>query len=146
MASISEQTVHTGATVLIKYNGTTIGRAQGFDARRSYGTEGVYEIGTIMPQEHVQNRYEGSFTLERYLMRNEDLVSVGLAKLGEDILELGVLDIEVYDKTNQNNIRVYRGCTTSDYSENIKANAIAGENATFYYLSCDKNEGENANE
>lgn len=140
MASQIEQTVHNGNTILIKYKGNTIGRAQGLDARRSFGTEGVYEIGSIMPQEHVQNRYEGSFTLERYLVREKDLYDLGLNALGAEILERSVIDVEVIDKITEKTVRVYRGCTFSDYSENFRVGAICGENSTVQYLSCDKGE------
>lgn len=138
MASQNKQTVHNGNTLVIKYQGAVIGRAQGLDARRSYGTEGVYEIGSIMPQEHIFNRYEGSFTLERYLMRKKDLNKMGLTDMGEGILNKDILDIEVQDKLTGETVRVYRGCSASDYTENIRVGAIAGENATFYYLTCDE--------
>lgn len=134
MAKQASQSVHSGSTVVIKYKGQAIGRAQGLDARRSYGTEGVYEIGTIMPQEHIHNRYEGSFTLERYLVRTKDMIKMGIASLGAGILDIGELDFEVQDKLTGEAIRTYIGCTCSDHSENFRANAISGENATFYYL------------
>lgn len=140
MATYQKQTVHTGATCLIKVNGEVVGRAQSLSPRTTYGTEGVYEIGTIMPQEHVHNRYEGSFTLERFLMRKEDLVSTGLIGLGEDILTKDIIDIEIINKADNKTLRVYRGCTFSDYTNSIRANAIAGENATVYYLSADMGE------
>ena len=134
MASQKQQTVHSGNTIIIKYKGQAIGRAQGLDARRSYGTEGVYEIGSIMPQEHIHQRYEGSFTLERYLVRTKDMIKLGIASLGAGILDIGELDFEVQDKLTGEAIRTYVGCTCSDHSENFRANAISGENATFYYL------------
>lgn len=137
MASAEKQTVVTGATVLLKIKGQVVGRAQSLDPRISYGTEGVYEIGSIMPQEHVQNRYEGVFTLERYMLRETDLADVGYIGLGEDILKKDVLDIEVINKWDNKTLRVYRGCTFSDYTTTIRANAIAGENATVQFLSCD---------
>lgn len=140
MASQYQQTVHTGNTILIKYKGITVGRAQGLDGRRSFGTEGVYEIGSIMPQEHVYQRYEGTFTLERFLLRKGDLAAAGVAALGEEILKRGVLDMEVIDKITHKTHRVYRGCTIVDYSENYRVGAIAGENTTFTYLSCDDGE------
>lgn len=140
MASLDKQTVHTGATCLIKINGVEVGRAQSIDPRTSFGTEGVYQIGSIMPQEHVQNKYEGQFTVERYLMRKENFAKAGLIGLGEDILQKDIFDIEVIDKTTGNSLRVYRGCTFSDYTNNIRANTISGENATVYYLSCDTGE------
>lgn len=135
MARQKDQSVVTGNIIVIKYKGSVIGRAQGLDARRSYGTEGIYEIGSIMPQEHVHQRYEGSFTLERYLVRTKDMIKLGIASLGAGILDIGVIDFEVQDKLTGKTIRVYKGCTCSDHSENFRANAISGENATFYYLS-----------
>lgn len=137
MASEAKQTVVTGATVLLKIDGATVGRAQSIDPRVTYGTEGVYEIGSIMPQEHVQNRYEGTFTLERYMLRETDLAHAGYIGLGEDILQKDIIDIEVINKLDNKTLRVYRGCTFSDYTNTIRANAIAGENATVQYLSCD---------
>lgn len=140
MASQVEQTVHSGNTVLIKYKGVVLGRAQGLDARRSFGTEGVYEIGSIMPQEHIQNRYEGSFTLDRYMLRKTDLAKAGIAGLGEEIVTRGILDMEVIDKITGATVRCYRGCTCSDYSENFRVGTISGENVTCQYLSCDDGE------
>lgn len=137
MASAEKQTVVTGAIVLLKIKGQVVGRAQSLDPRISYGTEGVYEIGSIMPQEHVQNRYEGTFTLERYMLRESDLADAGYIGLGEDILQKDILDIEVINKWDNKTLRVYRGCTFSDYTTTIRANAIAGENATVQFLSCD---------
>lgn len=140
MATIEKQTVHSGATCLLKVNGQVVGRAQSISPRTTYGTEGVYEIGTIMPQEHIHNRYEGTLQLERFLMIKEDLVSAGLIGLGEDILTKDIIDIEVINKADNSTLRVYRGCTFSDYTNNIRANAIAGENATVYYLEADMGE------
>ena len=136
-ATQANQSVHSGNTVLLKVNGAVIGRAQSLDGRRSFGTEGVYEIGSIMPQEHINNRYEGTVQLERFLIKKGDLAKVGMAALGEEILTRDVIDIEVIDKASGNTIRVYRGCTAVDYSENFRVGAISGENASFQYLSCD---------
>lgn len=86
MATQANQSVHSGNTVLLKVNGTVIGRAQSLDGRRSFGTEGVYEIGSIMPQEHINNRYEGTVSLERFLIKKDDLAKVGMSALGEKSL------------------------------------------------------------
>lgn len=133
----ADQSVHSGNTVLLKVNGQIVGRAQSLDGRRSFGTEGVYEIGSIMPQEHINNRYEGTVQLERFLIKTADLAKVGMAALGEEILTRDVIDIEVVDKATGKAVRVYRGCTAVDYSENFRVGAISGENASFQYLSCD---------
>lgn len=136
MATQANQTVHSGATVLLMIGNKVIGRAQGIDGRRSFGTEGVYEIGSIMPQEHVQNRYEGSATLERFLVKKESLYDLGIGALGEEVLEMDIIDIVVVSKADNSVIRAYRGCTISEYSENFRVGQISGENATFQYLKC----------
>lgn len=134
----AKQSVHSGNTVLLKVKNQVVGRAQSLDGRRSFGTEGVYEIGSIMPQEHINNRYEGTIALERFLIKKADLAKVGMAALGEEILATPVIDIEVIDKVSGRIVRVYRGCTAVDYSENFRVGAIAGEHATFQYLSSDR--------
>lgn len=138
MATQAKQTVHSGNTLLLKVKGVVVGRAQSLDGRRSFGTEGVYEIGSIMPQEHINNRYEGTISLERFLIKLDDLAQVGMAALGEEILTTDVIDIEVIDKATGKPVRVYRGCTCVDYSETVRVGAVCGENASFQYLSCDK--------
>ena len=142
MAKQSEQTVHSGATVVISIDGTVVGRAQSLQGRRTYGTEPVHEIGGIMPIEHINNRYEGTITLERFLMKEESLASIGKAALGEDILYLGVIDISVSERNKDgspgNPIVVYHSCTCQEYSEQFRVGAIAGENATFAYLYADR--------
>lgn len=138
MATQANQTVHSGNTVLLQVNGVTVGRAQSLDGRRSFGTEGVYEIGSIMPQEHINNRYEGTVSMERFLIKKSDLAQAGMSALGEEILTTDVIDIVVVDKSSGNTVRAYRGCTCVDYSENFRTGAISGENASWQYLSCDR--------
>lgn len=134
MARAQDQTVHSGHTIKILIDGQEVGRIQSGDGRRSFGQEGVYEIGSIMPQEHVATRYEGSFTVDRFYMRKKDLKSIGLASLGEEILNMDVLDISIIDNYTGDTVRVYTGCSIQDYSETFRVNAISGENATFVYL------------
>lgn len=138
MATEANQTVHSGNTILIKYNGNTIGRAQGLDGERSFGTEPVYELGSIMPQEHVYNRYEGSFSLERFFVRTADLAALGLASLGEEVLQKDILTFVVIDKITNAVVRAYHGCSIVNCRENFRVNALAGENATFTYLFTSK--------
>lgn len=137
MSTAINQTVHAGHTIRLKVDGQEVGRAQSVDGRRSFGQEGVYEIGSIMPQEHVALRYEGSVTLDKFKIRKKSLAELGLAKLGVGILNMDVIDIEITDRFTGAIVVVYRGCSLQDYSENFRANAISGENATWTYLSAD---------
>lgn len=133
MTQVENQTVHSGHTIRIKVNGATVGKAQGLDARRSFGTEGVYEIGSIMPQELVHNRYEGSLTLDRFFIRRNDLVKQGIAALDDSVLQMAVLDFELVDNYTDETVRIYKGCRIQEYSESFRVGTIAGEHATFLY-------------
>lgn len=138
MASVTQQQSHAGHTIRLKIGGQEVGRAQSIDGRRSFGQEGQYEIGSIMPQEHVALRYEGSVTLDKFKIRKKSLKDLGLASLGVGILKMNVIDIEITDRYTKDIVMVYRGCSLQDYSENFRANAIAGENASWAYLSADQ--------
>ena len=138
MSDIANQTVHAGHTIKFKIGGKVVGRGQSIDGRRSFGQQGQYELGSIMPQEHVALRYEGSVSMDMFLIRKKSLKDLGLAALGVGILNLAVIDIEITDKFTKDIIRVYRGCSLQDYSENFRVNAISGQNATWQYLSCDQ--------
>lgn len=142
-AKVAVQQVLTGTVIQLKIGGSEIGRAQSIDGRRQFGQEGVYGIGSIMPQEHVALRYEGSITVDSFYVRNQSLADLNLAKLGTGILQMNVVDIVVSDKYAGKTaptlvaIRGYRNCSLNDYSENFRANAISGENATWLYLVAD---------
>jgi len=134
MATVFEQTVHTGHTINIKIGSVIVGRAQGLDGDRSFGTEGVYEIGSIMPQEHVTNRYEGSISMERFFVREQGLHELGYSSVNERILQTPIFTIEVIDKYTGKLARAYHGCTAVNYRETFRVGAICGENATWTYL------------
>ena len=135
MASVTNQTVHTGNTVYLMVAIKIIGRAQSISGERQYGTQGVYELGSIMPQEHVYLRYEGTITLERFRMKKESLDQLGLAALGEDILQRDIIDIVVMDALTKEVIVTYYGCSCSSRSESFSSGEIASESSSWQYLS-----------
>ncbi|AAX92399.1 virion structural protein [Staphylococcus phage Twort] len=115
MASQAKQTVHTGNTVMLMIKGKPVGRAQSASGTRSYGTEGVYEIGSIMPQEHVYLKYEGELTVERLRMKKENFAKLGYASLGEEILKKDIIDIVVIDNLTKEVLVSYHGCSANNY-------------------------------
>lgn len=142
-SKVAVQQVLTGTICQLKILNKEVGRAQSIDGRRQFGQEGVYAIGSIMPQEYVPLRFEGSVTVDSFFVRNNSLNDMGLAPLGVGILKMGVMDIVISDKYSGvttptlKAVRGYRNCAINEYSENIRANAIVGENATWFYLSAD---------
>jgi hypothetical protein len=122
-----------------------IGRAQRLSARRDFGTEPVFEIGSMKPQEFVPLRYEGTVDLERYLVRLDDLkgimdrvgIKFSLSNEGK-ILAHSTLgfNIRVQDKYDNRIIREYKNCVVRSCDEEIRAGAIVGETMSLYYSEC----------
>lgn len=135
MARVQDQSVETGNTIYLMIQNTPIGRAQTLTAQRSFGTEGVYEIGTIMPQEHVFLRYTGSLTMERYRMKKQSLASLKFAAMGEEVLSIPVIDIVTVDNLSKSVMEAYRGCSINTYNTEYRANQITGENAEWFFLT-----------
>lgn len=137
MASINNQTVQTGNRIYIQIKNHVIARAQSLSGSRSYGTQGIYQIGSIMPQEHVYLKYTGTISLERFRMIKDNLASatMDIARLGEDILTQDILDINVVDAITKQLSISYRGCTANSYAENTRANEVVNENIEFSYLT-----------
>ncbi|MDQ0719809.1 hypothetical protein QF049_001070 [Paenibacillus sp. W4I10] len=137
MSIVKDQPAHAGHTVRLKIGGIEVGRGQRLSGNRSFGTENQYEIGSIMPQESVPLKVDGSISLEKYRIRKKSLAELGLSSYGAGILNMNVIDIEVTDKYTGDIVIVYRSCTLSESSEDFSANAMSGENATWKYLSAD---------
>ncbi len=104
MASIDKQTVESGNMITIGVASRKIGRCQSLTGERDFGTQGVYELDSIMPQEHVFLKYTGTVTLERYRMAiGKNFSGLKLAAFGADILQMDILDIFV---TNMSKISI----------------------------------------
>lgn len=134
MASEKKQSVHSGNTVYIMVGGKIVGRAQSASGQREYGTTGVYEIGSIMPQEHVYLRYEGTITVERLRMKKENFAKLGFASLGEEILKKDVIDLVIVDNLTKDVIISYHGCSAQNYNEEFRVGEIVTEQIAFLYL------------
>lgn len=121
-----------------------IGRAQTLTANRAFGTEGVYELGSIMPAEHVYLKYTGTLTLERFRMTRDNLASqtMQIARMGADILQQDVINITVYDSVTHAVVENFKGCSASQYNTAYRANQIVTESIDFMYL--DSNQSANA--
>lgn len=138
MASVKDQKTLSANLILIKVGSKIIGRAQSLSSERSFGTTGVYEIGSIMPQEHIYLRYEGTVTLNRFRLRKEDLVTIGLGALGEDVLQMDVFDIMLVDSSNNTVIETFVGCSIDTLSMTNNATEVTSEEARFFYLTASK--------
>jgi hypothetical protein len=132
----SPQTTVTANMIVLTVANKPIGRAQNASSRVDYGTQGVYEIGSIYPAEHVYTKYEGTVTLERVMLIGKSLADMHLAPLGEDVLGTGTVNIVIKNKDNSNKvICAYIGCTAQNYSMEVRANNMVSETVNMTYLT-----------
>lgn len=152
-----------GHDIVLKIGDTPIGRAQAISATRDFGIEPVYELGSMKPREFIPMRYNGSLTLERYLIRENDLVSIlrdvkttyatadgmketnaassfSLSDEGKILLHsISGISISVIDRyasqtdVTKRVLREYRNCVFASYDEDFRAGALSGERATVFY-------------
>lgn len=129
------QTTVTANMIALTMNGNLIGRAQNASSQVQYGTEGVYEIGSIYPAEHVYTKYEGTLTLERVMLVNKSLADLHIAPLGDDVLSTGTIDVVIKNKDAGNKvIAAFIGCTAQNYSMDVRANQMVSETVNMTYL------------
>lgn len=128
---------HVGIKIQLASTGKDIGsgRIQTLNSDQDFGQQPVHGVGDYMPSEIVPTRFAGTLSLNAFRIRLKDLVDLGLAALGADILKLGVINIVMFDKHDSQVYRVYENCYCSRYSERVQEGAIAGEDATFLYTN-----------
>lgn len=135
MASKTEQTTFSADLVSISIAGNIIGRAQNASSTVEYGTTNVYEIGSIFPVESDYLRYQGTVTLEDMRLRTSDLIQLGIAAIGDDILTKGIIDIIITDKGTGKVVAAYRRCTANNYKLTIRTNELVTEEIEFTFLN-----------
>lgn len=129
------QTVVTGNMIELTINGKRIGKAQAASSRIDYGTQGIYELGSIYPAEHVYLKYEGTLTLEHVALIGGSFAKSHFAPLGDDVLATGTVDVVIKNKDNSNEvICAYIGCTAQNYSLETRANTTLSETMNMTYL------------
>lgn len=136
MATVENQSVDTGNTVLLMVNSKdVIGRAQSFNARVDYGTTNIYELGTIMPRESAFLKYTGTIDMERLRLKKHSLSHAGLVGLSEDILGTPIFKVSSIDRYTGEIGIVYQGCSATNFNTSMRANEVVQETASFYFLN-----------
>jgi hypothetical protein len=126
-------TTLSGNQIILKIHGVEVGRAQNVTADTDFGLEDVSGIGDILVQEHVPTKITHTLTVDKYIINTQSLMEIKDVPVSEDILTLGVIDIEILTKDGTL-IKKYESCTTANYSLRVAAHAIVGENATWRAL------------
>ena len=134
MSNATKQKVVSGHLVQIVMRGQVIANCQTTNSNVDLGAQPIFGLGDLEPNEIVNTRYQGSFTVNRFFMRAKNLAALGLAGLSPaDILTMEPFNVQVLDKATGRTIRVYEECTPASYGDSFTANAVGGENLTVMY-------------
>jgi hypothetical protein len=126
---------HVGVAILIGSSDVGSGRIQSFNDDQGFNQQAVHGVGDFLPVEHTPLKFDGTLTLDAFRIRLKDLNSLGVGALGLQILALGVLRIQLYDKIDKRVFRTYEGVSVDRQSLRVQEGAIVGENVTTKYLN-----------
>jgi hypothetical protein len=133
VGKVEDHKTLTGNQILIQIAGQTVGRCQSITHRESFGTEPLYELGSMLPAELVPLRWSGSLTVDKYRLRQSAFDKTPV-KYGENVLKQQLFDVVVVDKVTGNVVEKFRGCVQSDLSGAFPANRASTQNVTFLYM------------
>ena len=124
----------TANIIEIRIRDKVVGRVQTVSNRESFGTEPLYEIGSMLPAEIVPTRWQGSITVDKYVLRKASIEALPLA-YSESILKTLLFDVVIVDRTTGKTIEKFQGCVQSDAGRTYAAQRPVNQNATFAYMN-----------
>lgn len=121
-------------TVMIMIGDQDIGFAQTMSLTFDFGSEQLYGIGTQMPQEVQQLRVSPTITLDSFALTANGIALLGYTANLSTILAGNNFTITVLDKDKTTVLFTYKGCTASNFNENIPTNRPIMDAITFMCL------------
>lgn len=137
MSKLTEQNVHTAASMVLKIRGKEVGRANGVDITADFGLQAVPEgIGSISPAEHVALEYRADLSVTSFFIRRRSsqakgpgVVDVLGVPVNTDILLTEPFQLILVDKVTGEVLLSCDDCSWSNVSFSIRQGAITGKDA-----------------
>lgn len=121
-------------SVVVLCGDQPIGFAQTVSHSFDFGTEGIYGVGTAMPQEQQQLRIAPQITIDSFALTTNGLQTLGYPSNLASILSNTQFNFYVTDGNTQQALFTYVGGTASNFSENIPTNRPITDAITFMCL------------
>lgn len=118
-------------SVTIMVGDQPVGFAQTTSHSMDFGTEGLYGVGTAMPQEIQQLRNSMSITLDAFSLTAAGLLALGQPSNLASVLANNQFNLHVIDGATGQALFTYVGCVANNFSENIPANQPISDSITF---------------
>lgn len=126
--------VRNANQVIILLGEQPIGFAQTTSHSNDFGTEGLYGVGTSMPQEIQQLRNSPQITLDAFALTEQGLAILGYQSDLYSILANNAFNLCVADQLTGLALYTYVGSVAQNFSESIPANQVVTDAITFLAL------------
>lgn len=123
-------------SVIILIGSQPIGFAQTLPLRYSFGTEGLYGIGSAMPQEIQQLKVAPEFTLTSFSLTNAGLTAIGVPVTTplNAILANNQFNMLVVDGQTKAPLFTYVGAQAQNFDSQVQANQVVTETTSWLSL------------
>jgi hypothetical protein len=121
-------------SVTIMLGDLVIGFAQTASHSIDYGTEGLYGVGTAMPQEIQQLRISPQVSIDFFALTQAGLTALGQPNNLASVLANNSFNFHVTDGATGASLYTYVGAVAGNFSENIPANQPIADSVTFLAL------------
>jgi hypothetical protein len=108
-----------------------VGFAQTVSHSFDFGTEGLYGVGTSLPQEIQQLRTAPQITIDSFALTQKGLQTLGYPANIASILSNTEFNFYIVDGQSQEALYTYVGGVASNFNENIPANRPITDAITF---------------
>lgn len=134
--SEQHQKAQGGHLVKIMINEQLVGFGRSSNIGQDFGVEGVYVLGDVGPQEHVPMRWDGTVSLDSFVIHagSLDAQTVQLLELiaqGREELKTQTTFNLTYLGRNDEEMFTLLECTPANLNLNVQSNQFTGQNATF---------------
>lgn len=139
MVQAVNQKTYTSATVLLQLDNKIIGVGQNATGTENFNVIPVPEgFGSIMPMEHAITEWSATVSMDKFYLRKNSLVEMGVAPSGSGILKMKPINISFIDSLDTSRtLTVFMDCTLQTREFTVTHNAVVGERATWLALNID---------
>lgn len=120
-----------GNSVLCLIGDQPVGFAQTVTHTFDFGTEGIYGVGTSLPQEIQQLRVAPQITIDSFALTEKGLATLGYPVNLASILANTQFNFYIVDGLTQQPLFAYIGGVASNFNESVPANRPITDAITF---------------
>ena len=125
----------SGNRIVVMFDGVAVGLCRSVRSSDDYSPEPASGIGDIHVQEYVPTQARHSVSVQKMILNNETLRSLGIfPENGDEVLKGNVFDIVKMDKDSGEVLRTYVSCSYASGDIDVSAHQIVMGSGQFNAL------------